>query len=88
VSQFTRRKSGFRDTLNGPACTIGSKSPSENGRPMIMLREYAASVSYLNAHDSIMTTDEWKKILISVAITAAIIAAIFFAFHQRFTLGF
>jgi hypothetical protein len=35
-----------------------------------------------------MTTDEWKKILISVAITAAIIAVIFFAFYQRFTLGF
>jgi hypothetical protein len=29
-----------------------------------------------------------EKILISVAITAAIIAVIFFAFHQRFTLGF
>ena len=34
-------------------------------------------------YNAIVTTDEWKKILILVAITAAIIAVIFFAFYQR-----
>jgi len=34
-----------------------------------------------------MTTDEWKKILISVAITAAIIAVIFLAISHQLTIN-